>query len=161
MTITPDDLRALTDEQLDQTRIDVLTEQERRQTIATAPEQATATAARYLDARDGPTDPDSPPEWVPPTGYHDAYAAGRLVIRDGKVYVSLRDGNNFEPGTDHNVWQEKLPDDAPPPEWEQRQAHNPYMKGDRVTFRGAVYESNIDNNAWSPADAPSAWDLID
>ena len=36
-------------------------------------------------------------------------------------------------------------------------AHDAYRAGDRVTFGGAVYESVIDNNVWSPADYPAGW----
>lgn len=43
------------------------------------------------------------------------------------------------------------------PEWVQPQAHNPCSKGDRVSFKGAVYESTVDGNVWSPAAYPQGW----
>lgn len=37
------------------------------------------------------------PEWVQPTGSHDAYAKGDKVRHGGKVWESLVDGNVWEP----------------------------------------------------------------
>lgn len=37
------------------------------------------------------------PEWVQPTGSHDAYNIGDKVIYEGKVYESLIDGNAWSP----------------------------------------------------------------
>ena len=42
------DLGTLTDEQLEQHRVDVLTEQERRQRLATAPQQVTQIAQAFV-----------------------------------------------------------------------------------------------------------------
>lgn len=39
------------------------------------------------------------PEWVQPTGAQDAYAKGDKVRHNGKTWVSLVDGNVWEPGT--------------------------------------------------------------
>lgn len=36
------------------------------------------------------------------------------------------------------------------PEWVQPESTNPYMKGDRVTFEGKRWISDIDNNVWMP-----------
>lgn len=52
------------------------------------------------------------------------------------------------------------PDDPDPitaPEWVQPQAHNPYMKGDLVTYKGVVYECTRDDNVWSPPAYPQGW----
>ena len=46
------------------------------------------------------------PEWVQPTGGHDADKKGDKVIFEGKVYKSLIDGNSWSP-TDHpSSWKE-------------------------------------------------------
>lgn len=42
-------------------------------------------------------------------------------------------------------------------EWEQPTAENAYKKGDKVRFKGKVYESLIDNNVWSPEGYPAGW----
>ena len=46
------------------------------------------------------------------------------------------------------------------PEWEQPDSTNAYMKGDKVSFEGHIYESAIDNNVWSPSVYPAGWTLI-
>ena len=57
----------------------------------------------------------------------------------------------------------EVPDDPEPepapdaPEWVQPQAHNPYMKGDLVTYKGVVYECTRDDNVWSPLAYPQGW----
>lgn len=44
------------------------------------------------------------PEWVQPTGGHDAYNKGDKVIHNGVKYVSNIDANTTEPGTDDRWW---------------------------------------------------------
>ena len=48
------------------------------------------------------------PEWVQPTGAHDAYALGDRVKHVGKVWQSLIDANVWEPGTagTETLWRE-------------------------------------------------------
>lgn len=38
------------------------------------------------------------PEWVQPTGAHDAYAKGAKVTHNGKKWISTADNNVWEPG---------------------------------------------------------------
>ena len=86
-------LTTLTDDDLDALRVAVLTEQERRALLASAPAQAEALAATYAAAigrKDG--DP-----WTQPTGAHDAYAKGARVRFDGKVYESRASLVQLEP----------------------------------------------------------------
>ena len=40
-------------------------------------------------------------------------------------------------------------------------AHDAYKKGDKVSFEGAVYESLIDNNAYSPSEYQQGWKKIE
>lgn len=49
------------------------------------------------------------PEWVQPTGAHDAYAKGDKVRHDGRTWVSLVDANVWEPGTagTEGLWGEE------------------------------------------------------
>ena len=46
------------------------------------------------------------------------------------------------------------------PEWQQPDSTNAYMKGDKVSFEGHIYESAIDNNVWRPSVYPAGWTLI-
>ena len=47
------------------------------------------------------------PEWVQPTGAHDAYQTGDTVTFEGQEYKSLIDGNTWSP-TDHPQGWEKI-----------------------------------------------------
>lgn len=46
------------------------------------------------------------PEYVKPTGGHDAYKIGDKVTFNGKRYVSLIDGNNWSPSVYPQGWEE-------------------------------------------------------
>jgi hypothetical protein len=43
-------------------------------------------------------EPEETPEWVQPTGAHDAYAKDAVVMHNGKKWKSDIDGNVWEPG---------------------------------------------------------------
>lgn len=57
-----------------------------------------------------PTDPDTPstdiPDFVQPTGAHDAYSKGDKVKYNGKVYESLMDSNTYSPEAYPAGWKE-------------------------------------------------------
>ena len=38
------------------------------------------------------------PEWIQPTGAHDAYAKGAKISHNGKHWISTADANVWEPG---------------------------------------------------------------
>ena len=46
------------------------------------------------------------PEWVQPSGAHDAYNTGDKVIFEGKVYESVIDGNTWSPIDHPSSWKE-------------------------------------------------------
>ena len=63
--------------------------------------------ALYTPANKATEDPvDGYPEWVQPTGGHDAYNTGDKVTFEGKVYESLMDGNTWSPTDNPTGWQE-------------------------------------------------------
>ncbi len=45
------------------------------------------------------------PEWVQPTGSHDAYNIGDMVIFETKVYECIIDGNTWSPKDYPQGWQ--------------------------------------------------------
>lgn len=45
-------------------------------------------------------------------------------------------------------------------EWEKRDIKNPYMKGDKVSYQGKIYVSNIDVNLTTPGKALSGWQEV-
>ena len=55
---------------------------------------------------------------------------------------------------------EPEPEDIP--EWVQPTgAHDAYMKGDKVRYKGVVYVSLIDGNVWSPETYPQGWAVVE
>lgn len=152
---SPDELRALTDTDLQHLLGEVYAEVQRRQTLAAAPAEAEALAHRYAEAI-GREDGD---EWAAPSGAHNAYPQGAIVTHDGKQWESLTPANVWAPGI--SGWRELTADDGPPPEWVAPSgAHDAYGTGDRVTYQGDTYESLIDGNVWSPDSNPAGWEKI-
>jgi len=45
------------------------------------------------------------PEWVQPTGSHDAYNKGDKVIFEGEVYECIIDGNTWSPTDYPQGWE--------------------------------------------------------
>lgn len=98
------------------------------------------------------------PEWRPEV----AYVVGTRVKYNDVLYKVLQDHTSQETWTPVDApslyAQVLIPDENVIPEWIQPGSTNPYMKGDKVTFNGAVYQSTIDNNVWAP-DA-YGWELV-
>lgn len=92
------------------------------------------------------------------------YLVGDRVNFEGVLYKCLQPHTsqlNWTPAAAPSLWAKVLiPDPLVIPDWEQPSSTNPYMKGDKVRFKGQIYESAIDNNIWSPRDYPAGWILI-
>lgn len=105
----------------------MLAEVERREAEATARATVDQAVAAYADyqgltvlqawrvlAPEGIDVPDDPepeplpeaPEWVAPTGAHDAYSNGDLVTYRGKVYRSRINSNTWSPAAYPQGWEE-------------------------------------------------------
>lgn len=82
------------------------------------------------------------------------YGVGFKVQRNGILYKTL---------TAHTSQEAWVPEDAPSlfakvlipdenetPEWEQPDSTNAYSKGDRVSYNGKTWESDVDGNVWAP-----------
>ena len=93
------------------------------------------------------------------------YAKDIRVTYNNILYSCLQAHTSQEswtPETAPSLWAKVLiPDPNVIPEWEQPDSTNPYMKGDKVMFNGAVYESTIDNNVWAPNVYPGGWQILD
>lgn len=98
------------------------------------------------------------------------YGQGEVLRYNGKLYITV------QPHTSQADW---APDSVPAlyvpfevvgehtnengstsniQEFKQPTgAHDAYKKGDKVRFEGKVYESLIDNNAYSPTAYPQGW----
>lgn len=90
-----------------------------------------------------------------------AYKNGDRVRFNDVLYKCLQDHTaqaSWTPTDAPSLWAKVLiPTPSVIPEWEQPESTNPYMKGDKVTYKGKTYESLIDNNAWSPEAYPQGW----
>lgn len=148
------DIRDASDAELRRLKTMIDTELQRRDTLATAEKQSTELNTAYL-AASGVAQGDP---WRQPTSAVDAYPLDWTVEHDGKTWVSLVAANVFEPGV--SSWREVVAE-GEAPEWAQPSgATDAYNTGDRVTFDGAVFESVIDSNVWSPAAYPNGWKEI-
>ena len=90
-----------------------------------------------------------------------AYKNGDRVRFNNVLYKCLQDHTaqaSWTPTDAPSLWAKVLiPTPSVIPEWEQPESTNPYMKGDKVTYKGKTYESLIDNNVWSPEAYPQGW----
>lgn len=108
------------------------------------------------------------------------YNTGDCCTYEGKVWRSGQDNNVWAPGSVGVKWDEvsgsgeptpdpEVPEPGPTdpeqgetyPEFVQPTGgHDAYKKGDRVMFKGEVWESTIDNNVWSPETYPQGWTKV-
>lgn len=106
--------------------------------------------------------PDVFPEWSDASVF---YRKDMKLTYNGVLYKVLQDHtsqSSWTPNAAPSLFAEVLvSEDGAPQEWQQPDSANAYMKGDRVTFEGHVYESLIDNNVWKPTDYPQGWKLIE
>ena len=84
-----------------------------------------------------------------------AYATGDRVQHGGKLYKCLQAHTaqaDWNPIDAPSLWAEVLAgqDGTAIGEWVQPDSTNPYMRGDRVSYNGKTYESEVDNNVWAP-----------
>ena len=91
------------------------------------------------------------PEWAA----GQAYAAGYKVQYGGKLYKCIQAHTSqagWEPENAASLWTEVLAgqDGTAIGEWVQPDSTNPYMRGDKVNYKGKLYESEVDNNVWEP-----------
>lgn len=113
--------------------------------------------------------PDNVAVYIPEV--YPVWSADSVVYKkDDRVTYN---GILYKVLTDHTSQASWTPTDAPSLfakvltssesilEWEQPTAENAYMKGDRVRYKGKVYESLIDNNVWAPDAYPDGWKEIE
>lgn len=66
--------------------------------VAQADWPVESTPALYTKLGVTVENPDAVPDWVQPTGAHDAYQTGDTVRYEGTIYISAVDGNVWKPG---------------------------------------------------------------
>ncbi len=127
-------------------------------------EKAEAFIKSLINLRTSATDPqavDAPaayPEWKAKV----EYAAGDRILYNDILYKVLQSHTSqtdWAPDVAPSLFTKVLiPDENIIPEWEQPESTNPYMKGDKVSYKGNVYESIVDNNVWAPDVC--GWEIV-
>ena len=84
-----------------------------------------------------------------------SYAVGDRIQYNGKLYKCLQAHTaqaDWNPVDAPSLWAEVLAgqDGTAIGEWVQPDSTNPYMRGDKVNYKGKLYESEVDNNVWAP-----------
>lgn len=92
--------------------------------------------------------------------------AGEYINHNDVLYKVLQQHivqDNWAPDVSPSLFAKVLTDPTGETvlDWEQPDSTNGYMIGDKVRFKGNVYESVIDNNVWSPVDYPAGWKLVE
>lgn len=85
----------------------------------------------------------------------EEYAVGDRIKYNGKLYKVLTahiSQPTWTPDAAASLFAEILPgqDGTDIGEWVQPDSTNPYMKGDKVTHNGQIWQSDVDNNVWEP-----------
>ena len=92
------------------------------------------------------------------------YAVDDKVRYGDKLYRCLQAHQSqpaWTPEAAPSLWARVLiPDPEVIPDWEQPESTNGYSTGDKVRYKGKVYESLIDNNVWAPDTYPAGWKEI-
>ena len=101
------------------------------------------------------------PEWI----NDHPYTTGERVRFNSKLYECVQSHTaqaDWTPDVSSSLWDEVTIDpETGYDQWIQPTgAQDSYNIGDRVVFEGAVYESIINDNSWSPTVYPSGWQLI-
>lgn len=124
--------------------------------------------AAKLDDQDALKVPALFPQW---SGDGKAYKAGDRIVYQGVLYKVLQDHTSqggWAPSSAASLFAKVLPGQAgnetdvsgKPGEWTQPDSTNPYHKGDRVTYKGKVYESTADGNVWAPDATNAPWKQV-
>ena len=102
------------------------------------------------------------PEMFPYWNETVTYTNGDRVRHNDTLYKCLQSHNSnatYSPDMAVSLWARVLTD--PSGEilpWEQPESTNPYMKGDKVSYNGHIYECIIDYNIYAPD--VYGWEMI-
>ena len=94
------------------------------------------------------------------------YKTGDIVRYNGVLYRCLQNDTAqeiFPPDTYTSGWKrvDEPDEQGIYPFSQPLGATDAYMKGDKVSFEGAYYQSTIDYNVWSPTAYPQGWKKLD
>ena len=94
-------------------------------------------------------------ELFPAWAIGKAYAVNDRAQYNGTLYKCIQAHTSqadWNPVDAPSLWAEVLAgqDGTAIGEWVQPDSTNPYMRGDKVNYKGKLYESEVDNNVWEP-----------
>ena len=105
------------------------------------------------------------PEFIQPTGAHNAYSIGSKITFNNIHYISEIENNVWSPIDFPRGWRKissvEEVNNTYPDFIQPTGAHDAYKKGDRITFQNKRYESVIDDNVYSPENYPAGWKLVE
>lgn len=150
--MTPEEIAALTDEELAAELSSLQQEQARRAQEVRIPAQLDKILGEALEA----AGKEKGEKWKQPNGVRGAYPSGWKVEHDGRVWTSLIAGNVWEPGT--SGWRADNDPDGTPAEWVQPTMNeDAYQMGDVVTHLGKEWTSELTPNVWEPGVVNGGW----
>lgn len=92
-----------------------------------------------------------------------AYEANARVLYNGHLYKVVQAHTSqadWSPDTVPALFSEVAMPGEIPDFKQPTGAQDAYNKGDKVRFNGAIYESLIDGNVWSPEAYPQGWEEV-
>ena len=99
------------------------------------------------------------PQWTPglPVTVDSMLAYNDKLYRVIQVHTTQAD---WTPDATPALFTPAYPENIIPDWVQPTGGHDAYNTGDQVQFNGAVYESVIDANVWSPTVYPAGWVLV-
>lgn len=82
-----------------------------------------------------------------------AYSINDKVKYNGKAYSVVQahtSQSDWLPNTVKSLYREIFPEEVIAPWVQPTGAHDAYMKDDKVSYNGFIWQSIIDNNVWAP-----------
>lgn len=164
------DVETVEDHQIRELRQILRDEETRRAALPYVAEREDEIAREYQDAHPPEVDEATGlPIWKMPSGAHDAWPIGAVVIYEGQQWRNIHPAPNaWEPNTIHGQWEQlTFPEpesDAPEhPAWVAPSgAHDVYPPGAIVEYEGVLWRNvHTSGNSWSPGPAQHMWEKID
>jgi len=93
-----------------------------------------------------------------------SYKVDEIFKYENRLYKVIQEHTsqaNWVPSELPALYLSMMPENVIP-EWVQPTgAHDAYNVGDKVIYKGKVYECIINDNTWSPTDYPQGWEEAD
>lgn len=181
------DLKQMSDEDLEDLYHRVEGERATRRMVKEAPQRAAEIEIRAVQELDyiasgfhsgdgGIGTPDVPREWKKPTGAHDAWPMGSVVVcPHGEIFRSTKHANDTDPCDEANYrwWQRLDAETGEPPAPEVDEVTGmmvwsglgvPYGVGDERAYESVPYrcrQAHTSQLDWTPDAVPALWDRFE